>query len=69
MNTWRFIPGYNAGCCASFEHGIWWLRVGRLVFILRASWKDPLFSERYGYDRFRIPLGGGWRFLVKFDRA
>jgi len=44
--------------------GFFTLRLGRAWFLLRAPWDPPLFSERYGYLRPRIKLGG-WRFFSR----
>lgn len=55
------------GWCRSPEKGIWWLRLGRWLFVIKAGWNAPLFSERYSYYALRIPLGRGWRFIVKHD--
>jgi len=51
--------------CAAWKSGVWWVRSQRSLLILRASWNDPLFSERYGYYAFRLPLGFGWRLILK----
>lgn len=54
-------------CCrGSAKYGIWWLGLYRWRLMLKASWNEPLFSERYG-GRFTIHLPSGWRlqsFLV-----
>lgn len=48
----------------SVSHGVW----GFLAFgwwgILRAPWDVPLFSERYGYEKY-TRLCAGWRFKVR----
>ena len=35
----------------------WWLHV-------KAPWKAPMFSERYGYEKWS-GLGFGWRFKFR----
>lgn len=54
-------------CAANWASGIWWLRIRRSLFVVKARWNDPLFSERYSYYVFRIPFGFGWRFIFKRD--
>jgi hypothetical protein len=47
--------------------GIWFVRVGRCLVVLRAPRFRPLFSERYGPWWNRIPLGFGWRIGFRRD--
>lgn len=59
----RFYFNGRYGWCASRTHGIWWIRLGRYLFSIKAPRNEPLFSERYGGYTLRIPLGSGWRFI------
>lgn len=63
----RMTANGRYGICANWTSGIWWLRLRRCLFVIKARWNDPLFSERYGYYVFRLPLGFGWRFILKRD--
>jgi hypothetical protein len=47
----------------SWSRGTWWIGIGNGRLFLRAGWYDALFSERYGYYGFRLPLGFGWRLI------
>lgn len=53
------------GASADWEYGTWWARIGRFVLFVRAPWSLNLFSERNGFYMLRIPLGSGWRVLLK----
>lgn len=47
------------GLTASWRSGVWWLGIGRWRLFLRAPWNEPLFSEVYGFTKYRGV--GGWR--------
>lgn len=51
---------------ASWEHGLWGVRfTEKRYYQLKAPWNEPLFSERNGYVQHKIPLGFGWRILIR----
>lgn len=54
----------NRKNCFSLNRGIIGLWIGDNYFTIRAPWRAPLFSERYGYTPtvFRF---FGWRILVR----
>jgi hypothetical protein len=54
-----------SGCA---EYGVWWVRFGRCLYILRSPKNRALFSERYGPWWNKIPLGFGWRFGFRRDK-
>lgn len=64
---YRFYRNGRYGWCRAPVSGIWWVRSRRWLLVLKAPWNSALFSERYAYYVFRLPLGGGWRFIVKRD--
>jgi len=52
------------------KYGVWSCRFDKINFVatLKAPWNlsgTQLFSERNGYYRARIPLGFGWRIIVR----
>lgn len=59
----------NLGICADLEVGTWFIRVGRWAAFIKASWNKPLFSERNDYNFARVPLGFGWRFVLRRDKC
>ena len=46
-------------CAGSKAYGIWWFRIMGYGLVLKASWTQPLFFERYGYRKFLKLFG--WR--------
>lgn len=48
----------------NYQYGQWWTRLLGLLITLKAPWCKPLFSERYGIEKF-VPLGFGWRFRIE----
>jgi len=54
----------------SLEYGVWSYKFRKLnlVLTLKAPWNMggyQIFSERNGYYRYRMPLGLGWRIIVR----
>lgn len=54
----------------SIKYGVWSCRLDRanLVLTLKAPWNlagTQLFSERNGFYRACVPLGFGWRVIVR----
>lgn len=56
--------GLVCWCLDGHELGSWWVGVWRWRLILKASWNEPLFSERYGKVA-SLKLGFGWRIISK----
>ncbi len=52
----------------SVEQGLFAIRIGPYWCKLKARWNYLLFSERYGYYSFRMPLGFGWRIVISNTR-
>lgn len=50
----------NYGFCFAPIWGTFWFRTSRHVYLAKAPWNEPLFSERYVY----MPRSyWGWRFF------
>jgi len=54
--------------CFCIEQGLFAIRLGPYWCKLNAQWNRSLYSERYGYYTFRMPLGFGWRIVVTNTR-
>lgn len=48
--------------------GMWWLRLGSVVLVLRSPRNRPLFSERNGYDPPALSWRG-WRLHVRGPKS
>ena len=48
----------------SWKYGTFGLRIGQVWVCLKAHWNAPLFSERYGYRKPVVKIGG-WRLIVE----
>lgn len=56
---------FGVGTCvagASWHYGIWSIRIGRRMLMLKAPWNEPLFSERYGFNKTLLACRD-WRLL------
>lgn len=60
----RFF-GFPFAWSGSSQWGTWWFGIGNWRVIVKASWNDPLFSERYGLTT-TYRLGFGWRIQFRF---
>lgn len=49
---------------AAEDLGTCWLGILRFRAILKAPWREPLFSERYGRTT-TLRLGKGWRITFR----
>lgn len=56
-------PRY-ARALASWEYGIWMVRLFGWFFRVKSSWNRPLFSERHAPRGFWLRLGFGWRLNI-----
>lgn len=52
--------GLVSWCVPNDGAGIWWFGLLRFRVILKAPWRQPMFSERYGHTT-TLRLGWGWR--------
>lgn len=56
---------------AHYKFGVWSWRIDNLnvVLTLKAPWNVPkaagMFSESSGYYTRRVPLGFGWRLIIR----
>lgn len=63
----KFSKSGVVGFCAEWTMGIWWIRAGRYLLTVKASWNAALFSERNGAYLARIPIWRGWRVILRQD--
>ncbi len=52
----------DTGFCMAPVYGTFWIRTRKHVYMVKAPWNKPLFSERYVY---KPKSYWGWRFFRK----